>query len=275
LGWNTDPRRTPEWYERTKRDLGDNVYAEYPSSEEEAFLTPGGNFFSELRQNIHIKPKEEPLDWYKKYVSLDYGLDMLAALWYWVDGKENVRIYREVYKSNLIISEAAKAILKANGRDKIEAFYAPPDLWNRRQDTGKSAAQIFYENGITLMKTSNNRVNGWMNVKEYLLPFETRDEQTGASYITSKLTINDGAAPNLWRCLTRIQKSDLDPNDAADQPHELTHAPDSLRAFCVARKLPTQEPEEMKVYNFESEKPQASDGYFGGEVTEDYLCGGF
>ncbi|MGI6150773.1 MAG: hypothetical protein ACOYIR_02315 [Christensenellales bacterium] len=33
---------------------------------------------------------------------------------------------------------------------------------------------------------------------------------------------------------------DKDPNDAADTPHELTHLPDSLRAFCAGRPLPAR-----------------------------------
>jgi hypothetical protein len=275
MGWQTDPRRTTEWYEQTKKDIGDAVYAEYPSDEDEAFLTPGGNFFSEIRQHIHIVPIEPPHEWYKKFISIDYGLDALAALWYWVDAQGNTRIYRELYKSGLIVSEAAKAILRANNGDKIENFYAPPDLWNRNRDTGKSTAQIFYEHGIPLIRTSNSRISGWLNVKEYLHPYEATNEQTGNKYITAKLTINEGAAPNLWRCLQRIQKDENDPNDVATEPHELTHLPDSLRAFCVARKLPTTEPEGLKIYNFDFEKPQTSDGYFGGEVTEDYISGGY
>jgi hypothetical protein len=31
------------------------------------------------------------------------------------------------------------------------------------------------------------------------------------------------------------------------------------------------EPQEAQHYNFSFEKPQSSDGYFGGEVTEDYM----
>jgi phage terminase large subunit len=35
-----------------------------------------------------------------------------------------------------------------------------------------------------------------------------------------------------------IQKDEKKPNDAANEPHELTHLPDSLRAFCAGRPLP-------------------------------------
>lgn len=270
LGWNTDPRRTPEWYEQTKKDIGDAVFAEYPSTEEEAFLTPGGSFFSEIRAHIHIKPRQLTVpDWYKRYVSIDYGLDALAVLWYWVDHESNTRIYRELYLKDLIISEAAKAIKKANNNDRIEFHYAPPDLWNRRQDTGKSAAAIFYDNGITLMKTANDRVSGWLNVKEYLLPYETRHEQIGETFTAAKLTIDEGSAPNLWRCLQKIQKSENDPNDCADQPHELTHLPDSLRAFCVARMLPSRFEEKKKHHDSFFDRDDDNDTSFFGETPDE------
>ena len=68
-----------------------------------------------------------------------------------------------------------------------------------------------------------------------------------------------GAAPNLLRCLKAIQKDEKRPNDAANEPHELTHLPDSLRAFCAGRPLPAElptadeeeyMPEERQIDNF-------------------------
>ena len=38
------------------------------------------------------------------------------------------------------------------------------------------------------------------------------------------------------------------PNDAAREPHELTHLPDSLRAFCAGRPIPAQEPIKQNQY---------------------------
>ena len=46
----------------------------------------------------------------KYYLSIDYGLDALAALWYAVDARGDAVVYRELYRSGLIVSEAAQAI---------------------------------------------------------------------------------------------------------------------------------------------------------------------
>ena len=121
LPWNSDPRRTPEWYEATRLAMGDGAMAEYPATEAEAFAIPGGAFFSEFRTNIHIK---EPLDtipeWYQRYRTLDYGLDCLACYWIYIDAQGFGRIYKEVHIENLVIGRAAYEILKASGADVPE-----------------------------------------------------------------------------------------------------------------------------------------------------------
>ena len=149
---------------------------------------------------------------------------------------------------------AAPAILNANGRERIDGYYAPPDLWNKNRDTGRSTAEIFADYGIPLIKTSNERVQGWLDVKEWIRPIEETNEQTGAKKLTSRLQVLNGAAPNLCRCMKAIQKDEKKPNDCANDPHELTHAPDSLRAFCAGRPQPPEvptirDPDEPRTYN--------------------------
>jgi len=277
LPWHTDPRRTPEWYEQTKKDMGEAMFQEYPASEEEALMVPGGVFFNEIRDYIHIKPKETIPQYAQRFVSLDYGLDMTAAYWYWIDTRGRAKVYRELFQPNLITSEAAKLIREMqtdeNGNEEIiTAYLAPPDLiHNRRQDTGKTTADIFAEYGIYLTETSNNRINGWLCVKELLKPIDERDEQTGEIIHTAKLTIDEGCAPNLWRCLLNVQHADRDFNDVAYKPHELTHAPDSLRAFAVYWISPSGEVKEHKTVSWSEDMYE--DYYNSDEWGQAYLVG--
>lgn len=202
---------------------------------------PGGVYFDELRSDIHvIQPFVIPSHW-RRYISLDYGLDMLACLWIAIDEQGNAYVYKELYESNLIISEAAKRIKEVNGADEIYKKYAPPDLWNRRQETGKSAADIYKENGVVLTKTSNDRVQGWYNVKEWLKPYKTKDEQTGEEITTASLRIFKNCL-NLIRTLPQLQHDEKNPNDVATEPHELTHINDALRGFCITRPKPSIAP---------------------------------
>ena len=132
--------------------------------------TNEGQYFSEWRRELHVcEPFAIPKNW-RRYFAMDYGLDMLAGYWIAVDEGDNAFVYREVYQSGLIISEAAKKILEAQGNDFPEIYIAPPDMWNRRQDTGKSVAELFLDFGIMLFKGSNDRVQGWYCLKEWLHP---------------------------------------------------------------------------------------------------------
>lgn len=198
-----------------------------------------GQFFNEFRRDIHvIEPFEIPKEW-RIYRTRDYGLDMLACYWIALDNYMNAYVFKEVYESGLIVSDAAKLINEVND-EKIYIDLAPPDLWNRNKDTGKSTFDIFAENGQYLSKADNNRISGWLAVKEWLKPYT--DEQ---GQLTSKLKIFSNCK-NLIRTLPALQHDERKPNDTAIEPHELTHAPDALRYFCacwsnphtVTKKLP-------------------------------------
>lgn len=188
-----------------------------------------GQFFTEFRRELHVvKPFVVPAHW-KRYVAMDYGLDMLAAYLIAVDEHEKAYVMREVYQSNLIISAAAAKVKELVAGEPVQLYYAPPDLWNRRQDTGKSVAEIFLDNGIMLVKTSNNRESGWLNLKEWLNPYT---DETGTE--TANLVIFEGCT-NLIRCLPALVYDKKNPNDVATEPHEITHAPDALRYFVSGR----------------------------------------
>lgn len=228
-----------------------------------------GQYFDEFRRDIHIiDPFVIPEHW-RRYVTLDYGLDMLAAYWIALSPENVAYVYKERYQSNLIISEAAKAILETNNGEKIYQWLAPPDLWNRRQDTGKSAAQLFLENGINLIPSKNDRVQGWYCLKEWLKPVDSRDEQTGEPIKTAAMKITKNCV-NLIRTLPQLQHDEKNPNDVANEPHELTHAPDALRGFAITYARPATIPEKPRKYNFDFEKPKP-DNYKGGEIDSSYM----
>lgn len=209
-----------------------------------------GQYFEEFSRDIHvIEPFPIPEHW-KRYLAMDYGLDMLAVLWIARDTEGKAYIYKELHESNLIISEAAKRIKEVNGEDKFEYIYAPRDLWNRRQETGKSVADIFYENGLSLTKTSVDRVDGWLATKEWLKVYNSRDIETGETIKDSKLKIFKNCI-NLIKNTPQVLIDEKNPNDVATEPHELTHIVDALRYFCVnfthATEIPKEKtPEEVR-----------------------------
>ena len=185
-----------------------------------------GQYFSEWNRDIHvIQPFEIPAHW-KRYAAMDYGLDMLAVYFIAVDDVGNAYVYNEIYKSDLIISAAA-SLIKSYITQPLQAFYAPPDLWNRRQDSGSSVATIFAQHGILLTKSVNDRQTGWYAVKEYL---HTAVDERGEKSARLKIFSN---CLNLIRTLPALVHDAKNVNDVSSVPHEYTHGPDALRYFCV------------------------------------------
>lgn len=190
-----------------------------------------GQFFPEFDRKIHVcKPFKIPKEW-RIYRTRDYGLDMCATYWIAMDYNMHIYIFKELYESNLIVSEAAKKINEMT-EEKITIDYAPPDLWNRNRDTGKSTTDIFAEHGQFLTKADNNRVIGWLAVHEWLKVYEDEQGQK-----TSRVHIFSNCV-NLIRTLPAIQTDDKNPNDVSIEPHELTHAPDAFRYFCTMWQTP-------------------------------------
>lgn len=223
-----------------------------PEAEKQAFLYGNwdifeGQYFTEYDRAIHvIEPFAIPSHW-KRYIAMDYGLDMLAVLWFARDTEGNAYVYKELHESDLIVSDAVKRIKEINNGDNYEYIYAPRDLWNRRQETGKSVADIFWENGLTLTKTSVERVDGWLATKEWLKVIKRPDKATGELYETSKLKIFINCI-TLTKHLPQAQRDEKNPSDVSTEPHEITHILDALRYFCVNFTYSTEVQVEKKAY---------------------------
>lgn len=222
-----------------------------PEKEKKAFLYGDwdifeGQYFSEFNRDVHvIKPFVMPAHW-RRYAAMDYGLDMLACYWIAVDEQGRAYVYKELYQSGLIVSDAAQEI-KNKTNETMTAYFAPPDLWNRHSDTGKSTAEWFAESGIYLSQTSNDRVQGWYALHEWLKPFGDEQGKTIAH-----LRIFNNCA-NLIRTLPALQFDEKNPNDCAREPHEITHAPDAIRAFVAGRPLPSAVEQEEDENSYESQ----------------------
>lgn len=231
-----------EWLDDADRKVFERMKIENPERYKTAGLGDWGmegiSFFPEFSEAEHvIEPFEIPKDW-RIYRTLDYGMDMLACYWIAVDTVGNAYVYRELYEgrdngkgrdgAGHIISDAAERIMEMTPDDEdVYLTLAPPDLWNRRQETGKSVADIFAEHGIILTKTSNDRLDGWAAVHEWL-----KVRKNEFNELKPRLQIFSTCI-NLIRCLPELQYDEKRVNDAATEPHEITHAPDALRGFCV------------------------------------------
>jgi phage terminase large subunit len=135
----------------------------------------------------------------------------------------------------------------------IDFTVAPPDMWARNRESGKTQASLFAENGVGLLRADNNRMAGWAALKEL---FKIREDGKPGLLIFD--TCGD-----LIECIKCIQHDSNNPNDAAKKPHEITHGPDALRYFAQTRLLAAEQRRE----EVEEEDTDTSKDYLS------YVCG--
>ena len=134
------------------------------------------------------------------------------------------------------ISAAARAITERTPEcEDIYATLAPPDLFSRTQESGKTKATLFQEFGVTFTKTSNDRECGWLAIKELLC-----DSCDGP-----KMQIFRNCT-EIIKCLPALTVDKIRPTDCANEPHEITHAPDALRGFAIFHTRPNDPGEGTK-----------------------------
>lgn len=204
----------------------------------------GGNYFKEFSMKTHgFNDFKIPKHWLL-YRSFDYGLDMLALGFFAVDEDGRSWCFREFCRKGLIVSQAAEEILSHSLPDEDYIFTcAPPDMWSRLKDSGRTMADIFMQNGVNIIKCDNSRVQGHLLLKDMLRPIPLRDKFVRGLF-------PEGEAPDslpglmffnslkqVPENLMNIQSDKLDPNDCAKEPHGLTHTVDMLRYYAMSRPL--------------------------------------
>ena len=136
-------------------------------------------------------------------------------------------------------------------------------MWNRQKDSGKSMAELFMLNGLPIIKANNNRVQGWLQVKEFLKPMSDGKPA---------LVIFD-TCKELIESLREIQADETNPNDCAKEPHKITHISDALRYYCISRTMPTLAPtEEYARDEFDDYEEDYEDAMTGGDATASYIA---
>ena len=185
-----------------------------------------GQFFPEFDSATHIcSPRVIPKN-LRKFIAMDYGLDMLAVLLLGVDPSGNIWVISEYCQSGLTLSEAAKKCAMLCSGQKAEIAVCSPDLWNRRQDSGKSGFEIMQQiSGMPPMSPADNRrVMGWRVLREYLA---ARD---GHPFLRIS-----SECKNLSECLPALICDPTKAEDASSNPHKITHSPEALRYGVMSR----------------------------------------
>ena len=181
----------------------------------------------------------------KRYVAFDYGFDMLALLLVAKDTEGNLYVERELCVPGLTLGEAGERIAKFLADVRVEYAVASPDLWNRRQDSGKSGFEIMQSvfGMPPMIPADDRRVAGWRVLKEYLSLREGKPKL----YICRNCQTLINSMQNLLCDKNRAE-------DAANEPHSITHSPEALRYAVMSRMGYVVAHEEKLPFTFAKKK---------------------
>ncbi len=231
----------------------------------------GGQYFGSFTKQNVCEPFRVPAHW-QVYRSFDYGLDMFACLWWAVDEDGRAWCIREFEQKDLIVQNAARECLSHTmPYENVLATFAPPDIWARQRDSGKTSAEIFMINGVNVIKAGNNRVQGHMAILDRIPCGKVTDpfvkERFGEEL---PMLMFFDLCKNVISDIQDIQTSEKDPNDCASEPHEVTHSVDAVRYFCVSR-MRESEPVAEEADEDEEERLSYESYVLGGAATAGYL----
>jgi hypothetical protein len=189
-----------------------------------------GAAFSEFRSKVHvIEPYEIPTDW-RRFRSCDYGYSSYSAVhWFAIDPSYNTLVcYRELYLSKHTGRDLARAVLEAEGSERIDYGVLDSSCWHQRGQLGPSIAEEMISQGTRWRpsdRTNGARVAGKNRLHEVLKV----DEDTGLPGIQFFNTCRQIIADLPVIPADPRGSDDIDPRYATD------HAYDSVRYAVMSR----------------------------------------
>lgn len=160
--------RTHPDYVKTLKNLPEHLRRAHLEGDWDALA---GQYFQEFRRDKHVvEPFEIPTEW-RRFRSMDWGYnDPCCVLWHAVAPDARVYTYRELYVRQTLAKDVARQIAQLSEGENIAYTVASPDMWQKRGQTdidGTSIAEVFWKNGIPVLKADTSRVVGWQTMRNY------------------------------------------------------------------------------------------------------------
>ena len=211
-----------------------------------------GAAFVEFDPKVHvIAPFALPLPW-ERVKGIDYGYaSESCCLWGIIDMNDNTLIiYRELYRKGLTGEELGAIITDMEIEDPFSVNgVLDTAAWANTGTTGPTVGEALLRAGHKLRRADKNRVQGKIQIHEYL-----KIRESGRP----KLQIFN-TCPNLIRELQSIPLSKNNPEDV--DTHASDHAYDALRYMIMSRPRMENPLERMRGFKREMFKP--ADSEFG------------
>ena len=211
-----------------------------------------GAAFTEFDPNTHvITPFALPLHW-ERVKGIDYGYaSESCCLWGAIDINDGTLIiYRELYRKGLTGEELASIITDMETEDPFSVSgVLDTAAWANTGTTGPTVGESLVRAGHKLRRADKNRIQGKIQVHEYL-----KVRENGRP----KLQIFN-TCPNLIRELQSIPLSKTNPEDVDTNASD--HAYDALRYLIMSRPRMENPLERLRGFKRDMFKP--ADSKFG------------
>ncbi len=198
----------PDYVRRLEAEPSETLRKAYLYGDWDIFA---GQFFSEIRREVHfIAPFSIPPHW-NKFGAYDYGFNHPAAFgWFASDEDGNVYLYRELIKAQLRVDQFAAQVNQYTDTKDIP-IYAGWDCWVQKgvlqQGSPPTVFDEFSTHGLYLKKAVIDRIQGAAQLRKYLA---WQNQPSGRNkprfYIFN-------TCPVSFDCLTRVEH---DPNRVED-----------------------------------------------------------
>ncbi len=189
-----------------------------------------GAAFSEFRPNVHvIEPYDIPSEWVR-FRSCDYGYSSYSAVhWFAIDPSYGTLInYRELYLSKHTGRDLARAVLEAEGSEKMQYGVLDSSCWHNRGQIGPSIAEEMIAMGCRWRpsdRTNGARIAGKNRLHEVLKVDEVTELPGIQFFNTCRQIIAD----------LPVLPSDPRGTDDIDPRYATDHAYDSVRYAVMSR----------------------------------------
>lgn len=160
----------PEYVHKLEAEPNEALRKAYRYGDWDIFA---GQFYAELRREIHlIKPFDIPIHW-TRFGSYDFGFNHPAAFgWFTCDGDGNIYLYRELAQAQLRVDQFSEKINAFKDTEALSPVVAGHDCWQKKnvlkQGSSPTIAEEFLEHGITLKRAAIDRIQGAAQVRSYL-----------------------------------------------------------------------------------------------------------
>jgi phage terminase large subunit len=223
-----NPFNPASYYEDLK-SLGALMAKAYAEGDWDLFV---GMFFSEFRETIHvIEPFVFP-KWWKKGWGGDWGFnDHFAGEACAVNDVGDVFFYKELYVREKTADVVGQKLVTLHAGESFADKVLSPDAFSKQP--GRDYADQMAKAGWNATKADNDRINGWMIMRQYMAWEKDEDEvlvKPPKMYIMKSGSVGQGqdyGCPNLIRTLPGLVFDKNKKEDCSDDSED--HAPDAAR----------------------------------------------